>query len=155
VQNEYTKRQAQPKRRRRWRRTKVDWESFLAKIEGKLQVEKEKEDSILKLKERLNRFNNTLLQAGHAHVGKSRPRTRDCGMNPTIRTALKKRNTLKREVASKRKEWLEAQQLVDEAKLKAWEVYLSEVEFRSDPCDMWRGIRNLMGTPTVWHSTKP
>jgi hypothetical protein len=72
-------------------------------------------------------------------------------MNPTVRTALKKRNTLRREVASKRKEWLEAcdeaQRLIDEAKLKAWEDYLSEVEFSAVPCDMWRVIRNLSGTP--------
>ena len=41
----------------------------------------------------------------------------------------------------------EAQELIGEAKNKAWEDYLSEVEFSVDPSEMWRVIRSLSGTP--------
>ena len=152
IKNEYTRRHVKGRRRKRWRRLNVDWGGFTHSIETKLDKAKsESNDQNATLKDRVTSFNSTLLAAGKEHVGKTNPRTRDCWMNPAVRTALKKRNLLRREVRAKRQEWLEAceeaQNLVNEAKHKAWEDYLSEVEFSADPCDMWRVIRSLSGTP--------
>ena len=152
IMNEYTRRHVKGRRRKRWRRKNADWGSFTQSVESKLEkAYSEGQDQNSTLKDRLNKFNSMLLLAGNEHVGKTRPRRRDCWMNPAVRTALKKRNQLRREVREKRREWLEAceeaQNTINEAKHKAWEDYLSEVEFSADPCDMWRVIKSLSGTP--------
>ncbi len=150
ISNEYTRRHPQKLRRRRWRRNKADWEGFAGKIEE--QMEKmNNENQEQSLKERVKSFNEVLIEAGKEYVGKTVPKKNNCWMTPDVRTAVKKRNRLRREVGKKRKEWLEAceeaQRLMDEARQKAWEDYLSEVEYNVDPSEIWRLIRSIGGTP--------
>ena len=152
VKNEHTKRHPQSKkqRRRRWRSAKADWTSFANQIDKKL-AEDVTTDAPKKFSTKVANFNKILVQAGYNHVGKTSPKNRDSWMNSDIRAKVKNRNLLRREVGQKRKEWLDAcvevQQLMDEAKQKAWEDYLSEAEFNVDPSEMWRVIKNLSGTP--------
>ena len=149
VKHENTQRHAMKQRRARWKRTKADWGSFTEQIEKKLESAETPEP--VSFPQKVANFNKLLVQAGYDHVGKTSPKSKDSWMNPTIRGALKKRNLLRREVGRKRREWLqacaEAQELIDDAKNKAWEDYLSEVEFSVDPSEMWRVIRSLSGTP--------
>ena len=84
-------------------------------------------------------------------MGKVLPNARSSCMNPKVRALKKKRNELRREVKTKRKEWIEAckdaQTAMDEAKEEAWEEFLADVEFQADPAEMWRVIKSLQGTP--------
>ena len=74
------------------------------------------------------------------------------GVTPAVRTAVRKRNQLRRVVQTKRKEWLDAcnevRRLIEDSKRKAWEDFLLEAEYSVDPSEMWRVIRSLSGDPT-------
>ena len=65
-----------------------------------------------------------MIRSGYNHVGKTHPRNNSSWMNRAVRTAIKKRNRLRREVRTKRVEWLEAckevQSLMSKAKQDAW-----------------------------------
>ena len=152
VKNERTRchTHCKKQRRRRWRNAKADWPNFTNQVEKKIE-EITGMDSPDDFSKKVAEFNKILVQAGYDHVGKTSPRNKESWMNSKIRAKVKNRNFLRRQVGQKRREWLDAcaevQQMVDEAKQKAWEDYLSEVEFNVDPSEMWRVIRNLSRTP--------
>ena len=148
VQNGYTRRHNTKQRRKRWKRVNCDWENFAEQIEKSL----EKTDNSEKgLNQRVKEFTDLLTNAGHSYIGKTIPRTNKTWMSPKVRAAVKKRNLLRRDVANKRKEWLEAcreaTELAAEAKQEVWEEYLEGVEANADPVEMWRTINSLNGTP--------
>ena len=149
VNNDFAQRHPQKKRRARWKRSRVEWKKFTASVESTLEATEQQDHPPMGL--RLKNLNEAMLKAGHQHVGKTHPRGNTCWMNPTVRAAIKRRNQLRRQVRQKRTEWLEAchevQVLMNEAKQRAWEDYLAEVEYRTDPTDMWRLIKSISGTP--------
>jgi ribonuclease HI len=138
------------KRKLRWKRKgdKVNWEGFCKSVED--QIDQIPKDA--SLKERNQRFTELMVKAGLVHVGKSKPRnSRFQWYTPAVRTALKKRNMLRREVKEKREEWLkatvEARETVDEAKQQSWIDFLDELELNPDTTKVWSTIRSLSGTP--------
>lgn len=95
-----------------------------------------KEDN---LKYRSARFQEILTTAASHHIGKSKPgKKHKCWMNPTIRTAIKKRNRLRRDLSTeeKRKEWIEmckeVSDMTQEARTEAWKDLLQDTINETD-----------------------
>ena len=85
-------------------------------------------------------------------MGKTKPSKTKFAMNPKVRTAVRKRNRLRKEVATKRAEWLqaakEAREARTEAKEDAWQEFVESLEVDEDPAKVWRMIKTPDGTPT-------
>jgi len=135
-------------RRKRWKRNKAAWGSFYEEVEDKMGALDDEDQS---LTSRVKSFTDILIRAGHTHVGKTLPKSNQDWMTSTVRAAVKKRNLLRRDIANKRKEWLEAcreaTELAKEAKENAWREYLDQAEEDADPTRMWRTIKSLSGSP--------
>ncbi|KAL5249729.1 hypothetical protein ACHWQZ_G018525 [Mnemiopsis leidyi] len=149
IKNEKTKTIPTEKRASmRWKRKKVDWSAFEAEVEDKLDGTYRRKDN---LHRRVANFNKILTNAGWTHVGKTQPRKKDPILNPDIRSAIKRRNNLRKNISNKRKEWIEACQEVNlkiaEAKEKSWIEFLDELEDDPDTAKVWRTIRSLSGNP--------
>ena len=151
VRNVKTRIHKEPgKRKLRWKRKgdNVNWDGFCEFVEERIdQIPKD-----ASLKERNSQFTELMIKAGLVHVGKSKPRNnRFQWYTPAVRTAIKKRNKLRREVKEKREEWLkatvEARELINEAKEQSWIDFLDELEVNPDPTKVWSIIRSLSGTP--------
>ena len=115
--------------RARWRTKDIDWASFRKEIEENIS-----EEPLTNLSQRVSRFNDLLLQAGNKHVTKTKPsRTVKFTMNPRVKALVRKRNHLRLEVKTKRKEWLEAVAEARiaraEAKDTAWSAFVESLEY--------------------------
>ena len=84
-------------------------------------------------------------------MGKTKPGRNKFAMNPKVRALVRKRNKLRKEVATKRKEWLEASLEVrtarEEAKIEAWAEFVETLEEDTDSGKVWQVIRALDGVP--------
>ena len=130
VDNIPTKRHVKKQRRRRWRRKGGDWIGFCQRVEEKIGSSGDQSTGI---NERVKRLNDILIEAGKEFIGTSVPRTSSSWMNPGVRAKVRKRNQLRRDIANKRSEWLEACKeaniAVQNAKQEAWVQYLEEIGF--------------------------
>ena len=129
----------------KWR-ANVDLSSFTAELENEF-LDLEEEPNIHR---RVRRFQEKVIKAAEKHVGKTVPGKRRKGtMNPRVRDAVTKRNSLRENVKDHREEWIEAchnaANLMDEAKLDRWEETLAGAEMQ-DP-QLWRLVRSLNGCP--------
>ena len=72
-------------------------------------------------------------------------------MTPTVKAAVKRRNRLRREVQTKRKEWLEAckeaSAEIRKAKEECWKDFLEDVITEENQTQLWKTIKNLNGSP--------
>ena len=72
-------------------------------------------------------------------------------MNPKVRRLVKIRNQLRKQVATKRAEWLEAsvavRQAREEAKVEAWTEFVDSLEDPGQSTKAWRVIKTLDGVP--------
>ena len=85
---------------------RVDWEAFSNAIEAKIPNIDQDSDNIKSL---ITDLNKTIIEAAEKHVGKVKPGKRTKGwMSPTVRAAIRKRNALRRQIKTKRREWLES-----------------------------------------------
>ena len=68
-------------------------------------------------------------------------------MNPKVKALVKKRNQLRKQVSTKRTEWIEAAQEVriarEEAKQEAWTDFVETLEEDDDVSKVWRTIKSL------------
>jgi len=135
------------KRRPKWKRN-VDWSKFTEEVEENI-------DQVLpclSMKEKVEKFNKVLIEAGKKHVGKVQPggRRKTC-ITPPVRAAIRRRNQLRKDMRNNRQEWKEAAQEVKqlklEAKEKAWKDYLDEAINEKDDSKVYKIIRSLNGTP--------
>ena len=130
----------------RWKSKNVDWDAFSAEVESHFPL-----DESLTVNEKVSAFNSILIQAANTHVGKTKPKRTNPWMTSKVRTAVKKRNRLRKEVSTKRVEWLsacqEVKEVTQEAKTEAWSNYLDTLESDPDASKTWKVIRSLEGTP--------
>ena len=135
------------KRRPKWKRN-VDWSKFTEEVEENI-------DQVLpclSMKEKVEKFNKVLIEAGKKHVGKVQPggRRKTC-ITPPVRAAIRRRNQLRKDMRNNGQEWKEAAQEVKqlklEAKEKAWKDYLDEAINEKDDSKVYKIIRSLNGTP--------
>ena len=104
------------------------------------------------LTKRVHRFQQILTDVANVVVGKTKPNSKiKSWMNPTIRSAIKKRNTLRKEAATRRQEWLdccaEVAKMKKSAKEDAWKDLLEDSLMGTDERKMWSIIRSLNGSP--------
>ena len=134
--------------RTRWKTKNVDWDAFREEIEERI-VNVGEFDS---LRLRVETFNEILREAGNKHVGKTKPSKTKFAMNPKVKALVNKRNKLRKEVKTKRKEWLEAAAEARlaraEAKETAWTEFVEALEVDDDVTKVWRTIKSLDNTST-------
>ena len=104
----------------KWKRN-ADWVKFGNMVEEKVTNLPEEGN----LTKRVHRFQQILTDVANVVVGKTKPNSKiKSWMNPTIRSAIKKRNTLRKEAATRRQEWLdccaEVAKMKKSAKEDAW-----------------------------------
>jgi ribonuclease HI len=137
--------------RPKWRSKGVDWQRFTDALEQRVLAFGSR--SMRCVIRRIARFSSAVVECAKQHVGKVRPgvRTRPW-MTPAVKEAVKRRNRLHKEVATRRAEWVaasqEAAKLTREAKTAEWTDFLSDLGTEADPARMWRVIRGLSGTPS-------
>ena len=134
----------------RWRSNGIDWVKFREAVEKNIS----KSSSHSSLKKRADSFTNAILKAAHKHVGKVKPKKRDNPrMTPKLQRLIKKRNSLRKSIGTKRKEWLAACTEVSKAKLESkaeqWEEIISSALGDINERGMWQLIKSLNGTPAT------
>ena len=133
--------------RQRWKRKNVDRDAF------RLATETDLSNGPLKgnFTARVDQFTKTLVAAGRKHIGKSKPGRQKFAINPKVRRLVKIRNQLRKQVATKRAEWLEAalqvRQAREEAKIEAWSEFVESLEDPGQSTKAWRVIKTLDGVP--------
>ena len=133
----------------RWRIKDVDWIKFQDAVENAVTKLSPTES----IKVRVEQFTKLLIDTAKVHVGKvkvghkSKP-----WMNPTIRTAVKKRNRLRKKLktAEQRREWLEAckeaNDAIRDSKTECWRNLLEDAVNADDDSKLWRIIKGLNGS---------
>ena len=132
----------------RWKTNGVDWEKFAEAVNA--DIDKIFEGS--STTEKITLFNKTLNDAAVTHVGRVKPgRKSKPWVTPPVRAAIKQRNALRRQIKTKRKEWLiaceEAREAERKAKEESWKDVLQNVVNDADERKMWTFIKSLNGTP--------
>ena len=136
-------------RRPKWK-SNVDWTKFTNEVEDNIV----KVTSSLSMKKKVETFNSVLIKAAKKHVGKikSGGRRKPC-ITPTVRTALRRRNGLRKDITSNKKEWKEAvkegRRLKIKAKTQAWKDYLEEAINEKEDSKIFKIIRSLNGSPSI------
>jgi ribonuclease HI len=134
-------------RRPRWKSKGVDWSAFTKAVDEYVQKLTPTES----MKHQQCRFAEALINAAKSHVGKVKPGARTkVWMNPAIRTAIRKRNGLRRDIKNKRREWLESCKEVNDAirnaKTESWRNLLEDAVAADDDTLLWRIIKDLNGS---------
>ena len=101
---------------------------------------------------RVYHFNDILISAATAHVGKSKPSKKSKPwMTPHVRAKIHTRNHLCRTIYQNRQEWInacrKATEAINEAKTESWKDLLQSAMSNSDGPNMWKIIQGLNGTP--------
>ena len=132
--------------RTRWSRKKADWAAYREEVENNLH-----NVSDSSMTNMVRSFTNIMIEAGKKHVGKTKPTKSKFAMNPKVKALVKKRNRLRKEVSTKRVEWIQAARDVrearEEAKVEAWSEFVETLETDPDSGKVWRVIRSLDGIP--------
>lgn len=135
----------------KWKSKDVDWDAFSNAIEiGINEIDQDSDD----IKTLVTDFNKVVIEAAEKHVGKVKPGKRPKGwMTPNVRAAIRKRNALRRNIKTKRREWIEsckeARQEIQRAKEESWKEFLDESVNSTDESKLWKVIKSLNGTPST------
>ena len=136
-------------KRAKWKSNGVDWEAFRSHIEEKIEGETQG----LKLVDRIIKFNEVIIESARKHVGKVKPgKGKKAFVSRTVREKIKIRNRYRREMRTKKAEWLEACKEVNEAirqqKEDSWKDLL-EGAVSSDEQKLWSFIKSVNGSPST------
>ena len=138
----------------KWRIKNVDWNAFSVAAEQSIcSISPD-----ASIKTRIALFNGALISSATENVGRvKRPKKPKPWMNPSVRTAVRKRNRLWRERTkyadkkSWREDWLtachEASETAKEAKAESWKDFLEEVVTEKSSDELWKVIKSLDGCP--------
>ena len=134
--------------RTKWKAKNVDYGAFREEVKSHFPYD----HSHLSNYGRAAVFGDILVEAGKAHVGKTKPSKTKFASNPKVKALVKKRNRLRKQVATRRTEWIEARKEArdarEEAKVEAWAEFVETLEVDEDVNKVWRVIKSLDGTPT-------
>ena len=126
----------------------MDWASFRQAVEEQIP----NDSSHLCISARIAVFNDMLIDAGNSPIGKTKPSQTKFAMNPKVKALVQKRNKLKKDIATKRAEWVEAnrdaRRAREEAKEEARIAFVESLEEDDDAGKVWRVIKSLDGAPT-------
>ena len=132
----------------KWKTRDVDWQAWSEEVESSIRDP----EAATSIGDRVQRFNKIITDAAFKHLGKVKPGKRNKSwMTPTVRAAIRKRNYLRRNVRTKRREWLEsckeAQEEIKKAKEDSWKELLEDAITDVDQQKMWKLIKSMNGTP--------
>ena len=133
----------------RWNWKKANFDGFRVCIESSIHTNLEMVENMT-LNKKMHFLNDSIIKAATEHIGTVKI-TKNCKewMSREIREAVKDRNRLRRQVSTRRTDWIEAcrvvQALIKESKEKKWFDFLSDVSSSSDPNKIWETIRSLSG----------
>ena len=101
---------------------------------------------------RVKTFNEILRSVSRVAVGRTKPRkTKSTPMTPGIKMLVKKRNMLRRNVRTRREEWLEACKKTKEAfkerRGEKWIEYFDKLVQDHDYSKIWKVVGPLNGRP--------
>ena len=136
-------------RKARWKSQGVDWGKFEEEVEKNIGKVAGEEESLTKM---VATYTDVLKEAATTHVGKVKPgKKTKPWMKPPVRAAIRRRNALRRQISTKRKEWLEAcqeaREEISKAKEESWKEVLTEAINDVDEKKVWSFIKSLNGTP--------
>ena len=119
----------------RWRTTNVDWNAYTEEIEASIEPLMSAGATIDKWSHDLN---TCITNAASKHLGTVRPgKGRKTWETPQVREAIRRRNKLRKNVASSRDEWITsckaAREAVNEAKINAWRKVLDDASNSQNP----------------------
>ena len=131
-----------------WKMAGVDWKAFSTAVEMAVS----NMESEINICDMVSEFQKALIDAGKRFVGTVKPgRRKKTWETPTVREAIRRRNRLRKQITTRRKEWMEAcrlaQETINEAKTDAWRKVLQDSTNSQDDSKMWKVIKNLNGTP--------
>ena len=134
----------------RWRSNGIDWAAFRNQVDQNLK----KQTTPNSLTQRATAFTTTIINAARKHVRKVKPaKAKNAQITPKVRNLIKKRNTLRKSISTKKKEWLQACTEVSNAKREAkreqWEEVVNSAISDLDERSMWRFIKSLNGAPAT------
>ena len=103
------------------------------------------------IKKRVECFNKVLVDAAYKHVGKTKPRRGGKSyLTPSVKTAITKRNRLRKAVHERKEEWVEAckevREAIKNAQEDSWRDLLTSAT-NEDEGKLWRVIKSLKGSP--------
>ena len=130
----------------KWRTREADWSKFSAEIEKNLPSRYQRKN-LNKIEKRLRK---AILKSANKHVGKKKVAQRNrCEMTEEIKEAIRKRNHLRKSVATNREEWIEAckttAEMIKNEKQKRWKEYVADIDGKSDAREIWRTVRAIDG----------
>ena len=130
----------------RWKLTDGNWKEFTNEIESNIPT-RYKQKNANKLEKKLRKI---ITAAANKHIRKKKiSNTTKTGLTPELKDAVHKRNRLRVDRKNKRKEWVEAAKEVIELtkteRERKWKEYVSTLDMKTDPTQVWRTIHNLEG----------
>ena len=98
----------------------------------------------------MKKLEKIIKKAALKHVTKKKVDNRvKPGLTPEIKEAIKKRNQLRKTVATNRKEWVEAcndvREMIKENREKNWKEYVEKLDMSTNPSLVWRTIHSMEG----------
>ena len=129
----------------------ADWTAFEREIDNRLSQEA---DNLVHsdLDTRVELFCSVTLDAARRHVGR-RPvdPNRKTWLTAEVRAAIRERNALRRQIGTRRQDWIQAcrrvRELIREAKERQWHHFVEGLEWDTDCAKVWRVIRSLSDAP--------
>ena len=136
----------QGKPKYKWNFKKADWNAFTEEVEKNIPKNYSKK-STNKMEKILRKI---ITKAANIHVKKKKINNKtNPSLSPEITEAIKKRNQLRKSVASNRKEWREAcnnvRDMVRENRKEKWKEYVESLDMSANPTQIWRTIHSLDG----------
>jgi hypothetical protein len=119
----------------RWKTKEVNYKAFSQEVESKIG---EAADNMEKsLKQMTTFFTSTIKETAEKHIGKIKRRGSGREwLTPEIKSAIKNRNRLRRDVHNNREEWVNecrrVQDLGKVAKEERWKNFIEETDWKGD-----------------------
>ena len=133
----------------RWKSKGVDWTLFTNEMERSADIEMPTINNVNLMSAE---FHHALMKAAKLHVGTMRPgRGTKSWETPEVREAIRLRNNLRKHIATRRADWMEAckmtRQVINDAKTNAWRKVLEDSTNCGDDSKMWKTIKSLNENP--------
>ena len=130
----------------KWKLKKADWTKFREDVDNEIPV-RYKKKNINKVEKLLRK---AILKSANRHIGKKKVTgSTKCYMTEEIKAEIKKRNQLRKQISSRREEWLESckkvSDMIREEKSARWKDYVSKLDRKSDTREIFKTIRAIEG----------
>ena len=133
----------------KWNWNKANFHAFGEEVDEAILAES---SSLIQpsLDARSKFLTSAILKAATSTIGKiKRSKNGKEWLTRDIREAVKRRNCLRKEISSKRREWVEScktvREMIKASKEDRWKSFLEDSESSADPYKIWATIKSLSG----------